>query len=100
MKTSLLTQEMLQRFDERAPVYDRENRFFAEDFEELRASGYLVAPLPADLGGAGLNLAEVNALQRGLAYHAPATALAVNMHLYWVGAAADMRRMGESASPR
>ena len=27
---------MLQRFDERAPVYDRENRFFSEDFEELR----------------------------------------------------------------
>ena len=37
---------MLQRFDERAPAYDRENRFFSEDFEELRASGYLSAPLP------------------------------------------------------
>jgi alkylation response protein AidB-like acyl-CoA dehydrogenase len=93
--TTLLTPEMLQRFDERAPVYDRENRFFAEDFEELRASGYLSAPLPADLGGAGLNLAEVNALQRRLAYHAPATALAVNMHLYWVGVAADLRRMDD-----
>ena len=93
--TSLLTPEMLQRFDERAPVYDRENRFFTEDFHELRASGYLSAPLPTDLGGAGLSLAEVNALQRRLAYHAPATALAVNMHLYWVGAAADLRRMGD-----
>jgi alkylation response protein AidB-like acyl-CoA dehydrogenase len=92
--TSLLTAEMLQRFDERAPVYDRENRFFAEDFEELRQSGYLSATLPADLGGGGLSLAEVNRLQRQLAYHAPATALAVNMHLYWVGAAADLRRMG------
>jgi alkylation response protein AidB-like acyl-CoA dehydrogenase len=93
--TTLLTPEMLQRFDERAPVYDRENRFFDEDFEELRQSGYLSAPLPADLGGVGLNLAEVNALQRRLAYHAPATALAVNMHLYWVGVAADLRRMGD-----
>ena len=37
--TDLLTDEMLARFDERAPVYDRENRFFDEDFEELRASG-------------------------------------------------------------
>jgi alkylation response protein AidB-like acyl-CoA dehydrogenase len=91
----LLSPEMLQRFDERAPVYDRENRFFTEDFEELRQSGYLSAPLPIDLGGAGLGLAEVNALQRRLAYHAPATALAINMHLYWVGAAADLRRMGE-----
>jgi alkylation response protein AidB-like acyl-CoA dehydrogenase len=94
---SLLTPEMLQRFDERAPVYDRENRFFAEDLEELRQSGYLSAPLPTELGGAGLNLAEVNKLQRRLAYHAAATALAVNMHLYWVGMAADLRRMGDPA---
>jgi alkylation response protein AidB-like acyl-CoA dehydrogenase len=96
--TTLLSSEMLQRFDERAPIYDRENRFFTEDFEELRESGYLSAPLPLDLGGAGLSLAEVNALQRRLAYHAPATALAVNMHLYWLGAAADLRRLGEPAA--
>ncbi len=92
--STLLTDDMLQRFDERAPVYDRENRFFTEDWEELKASGYLSAPLPADMGGAGLTLSEVNRLQRRLAYHAPATALAVNMHLYWVGLAADLRRMG------
>ncbi|MGH9048298.1 MAG: acyl-CoA dehydrogenase family protein, partial [Acidimicrobiia bacterium] len=72
--TQLLDDEMLQRFDERAPEYDRENRFFQEDFDELRASGYLDAPLPKELGGAGLNLTEVNRLQRRLAYHAPATA--------------------------
>jgi alkylation response protein AidB-like acyl-CoA dehydrogenase len=90
----LLTDEMLQRFEERAPDYDRENRFFDEDWEELKASGYLNAALPADLGGAGLNLSEINKLQRKLAYHAPATALAVNMHLYWVGLAADLRKMG------
>lgn len=92
--TTLLTDEMLGRFDERAPVYDRENRFFTEDWEELRASGYLSAPLPTDMGGSGLSLGEVNRLQRRLAYHAPATALGVNMHLYWIGVAADLRRMG------
>jgi alkylation response protein AidB-like acyl-CoA dehydrogenase len=97
-KLSLLTPLMLQRFDQRAPVYDRENRFFTEDFEELRASGYLSAPLPTDLGGAGLTLAEVNALQRRVAYHAPATALAVNMHLYWLGLAADLRRIGDPSA--
>jgi alkylation response protein AidB-like acyl-CoA dehydrogenase len=93
----LLGEEMLQRCDERAPVYDRENRFFQEDFDELRACGYLDAPLPKELGGAGLTLTEVNRLQRQLAYHAPATALAVNMHLYWVGLAADLRRMGDDS---
>ena len=93
LTAQVLTDEMLGRFDERAPVYDRENRFFTEDFDELRASGYLEVALPADLGGAGLGLGEVNRLQRRLAYHAPATALAVNMHTYWVGLAADLRRM-------
>ncbi|HWM21119.1 MAG TPA: acyl-CoA dehydrogenase family protein [Ilumatobacteraceae bacterium] len=93
--TKLLTSEMLQRFDERAPAYDRDNRFFSEDLEELRQSGYLSAPLPIDMGGSGLSLAEVNRLQRELAYCAPATAVAVNMHLYWVGMAADLRRMGD-----
>ena len=90
----VLSDEMLARFDERAPIYDRENRFFHEDFEELQASGYLSIALPEDLGGAGLNLSQVNHLQRRLAYHAPATALGVNMHVYWVGLAADLRRMG------
>jgi alkylation response protein AidB-like acyl-CoA dehydrogenase len=91
----LLADEMLERFDERAPLYDRENGFFAEDFNELKTSGYLKAPLPEALGGCGLSLAEVNRLQRRLAYNAPATALGVNMHLYWLGLAADVHRSGD-----
>jgi alkylation response protein AidB-like acyl-CoA dehydrogenase len=94
-RPDVLTDEMLKRFDERAPVYDRENRFFDEDWEELKASGYLNGPLPTEFGGLGLKLNEVNRLQRRLAYHAPATAVAVNMHLYWVGLAADMHRSGD-----
>jgi alkylation response protein AidB-like acyl-CoA dehydrogenase len=90
-----LTDEMLERFDARAPGHDRDNRFFDQDFDELRSSGYLALPLPEDLGGSGCTLAEVNRAQRRLAKVAPATALAVNMHLYWVGTAADMRRMGD-----
>ena len=31
--------EMLARFDERAPIYDRNNAFFTEDFEELPPVG-------------------------------------------------------------
>jgi len=92
--TAVLTDEMLGRFDGRAPVYDRENRFFQEDFDELQASGYLGIALPRDLGGGDLTLSEVSELQRKLAYHAPATALGVNMHFYWVGMAADLHRMG------
>jgi alkylation response protein AidB-like acyl-CoA dehydrogenase len=93
--TEILTDDLLARFDERAALYDRENRFFDEDFAELRSLGYLDLPLPPEFGGPGLNLSEVNKLQRRLAYYAPATALAVNMHLFWVGLAADLHRMGD-----
>ncbi|MGA3210820.1 MAG: acyl-CoA dehydrogenase family protein [Terriglobales bacterium] len=92
-----LTEEMLARFDSRAAIYDRENRFFDQDFEELRATKYLVMPAPEKFGGPGLSLAEVCREQRRLAYHAPATALAVNMHLYWVGVAADLWRRGDES---
>jgi alkylation response protein AidB-like acyl-CoA dehydrogenase len=93
--TALLNEEMLARFDERAPGYDRDNAFFTEDFEEMRASGYLSASLPQEFGGAGLNLAEINRLQRQIAYVAPATAVAVNMHHYFVGLCADLHRAGD-----
>jgi len=92
---SVLTDEKLARFASRAAAYDRENRFFQEDFDELRAAKYLLLPVPAEFGGAGLTLAEVCREQRRLAYHAPATALAVNMHLYWLGVAADLWRSGD-----
>jgi alkylation response protein AidB-like acyl-CoA dehydrogenase len=90
-----LTEEMLARFDSRAAMYDRENRFFDQDFEELRAANYLKMPIPTKFGGPGLSLAEVCREQRKLAYYAPATALAVNMHLYWIGVAADLWRRGD-----
>src|SRR3982074_3930588 len=91
---SVLTEDMLAQFAARAAIYDRENRFFDEDFEELRKAKYLLLPLPAEFGGAGMTLAEVCREQRRLAYYAPATALAVNMHLYWVGIAADLLGRG------
>jgi alkylation response protein AidB-like acyl-CoA dehydrogenase len=94
---SPLTDEMLARFESRAAAYDRENRFFAEDFEELRAAGYLRLPVPREFGGAGMTLAEMCREQRRLAYHAAATALGVNMHLYWVGVAADLWRRGDKS---
>lgn len=94
---TVLSNEMLERFDERAPVYDRENRFFTEDFEELRKAGYLELAIPPEFGGPGLKLEEVVRLQRRLAYYAPATAIAVNMHLYWTGVAADLYRQGDQS---
>ena len=95
MAREVLNADMLTRFGERAARYDAENTFFTEDFEELRESGYLKMAIPEELGGLGYSLADVCKQERKLAYHAPATALATNMHVYWTGVAADMRRMGD-----
>ena len=94
-RPEVLTDDMLQRFDERCPAYDRDNRFFQEDWDELRAAGYLNVALPTEYGGLGMTLSEVNRLQRRLAYYAPATAVAVNMHLYWIGTAATVHATGD-----
>jgi len=92
---SVLTSELLERCAARAAGYDQENRFFQEDFDELNAAGYLLMAVPRAFGGAGLNLAQICREQARLAYWAPATALAVNMHLYWTGIAADLYRTGD-----
>jgi alkylation response protein AidB-like acyl-CoA dehydrogenase len=94
---TVLTDEMLARFAKRAPQYDRENVFFSEDFDELRQSGYLRQAVPAAFGGAGLSLAGVAQQQRRLGYYAAPTALAINMHLYWTGIAADLWRAGDKS---
>ena len=50
--------------------------------------------MPEDLGGLGLNLAELGDEQRRMARYSPATALSTGMHHYWVGLASDLRRLG------
>jgi alkylation response protein AidB-like acyl-CoA dehydrogenase len=89
--------DIFKRCAQRSSRYDRENRFFTEDFEELKKAGYLLMPLPKVFGGYGMNLHEVVRKQRQLAYHAAPTALALNMHLYWVGLAADLWRQGDTS---
>jgi alkylation response protein AidB-like acyl-CoA dehydrogenase len=95
--TPRLSDELLVRCAARAPGYDHEHRFFAEDLAELRDAGYLRIAVPKELAGHGLSLAQVVHEQRRLAYHAAPTALAVNMHLYWTGIAADLWRSGDTS---
>ena len=84
---SILPDDLLERFRERAAVHDRENTFPHDDLAELTAAGYLAILAPQELGGGGLGLAEASVLQQRLAGAAPATALAINMHLVWTGVA-------------
>ncbi|WP_313480954.1 acyl-CoA dehydrogenase family protein [Microbacterium sp.] len=82
-----LPDDLLERIRERAAVHDRENTFPQQDLDELRDAGYLSILVPRERGGAGLGLAEAAVLQQRLASAAPATALAINMHLVWTGVA-------------
>jgi alkylation response protein AidB-like acyl-CoA dehydrogenase len=93
----VLSNDMLHRFAQRAAGYDRDNRFFSEDFAELKDAGYLTMAVPQEFGGQGFTLAQCCREQRRLAYHAPATALGINMHIYWVGVAADLWRQGDKS---
>ncbi len=93
----ILSTEQLETFQSRVAQYDESNEFFHEDFEVLKSSGYLIQAVPEELGGLGLSFSEVCQQQRRLAYYAPADALAVNMHIYWTGVAADLWRSGDTS---
>jgi alkylation response protein AidB-like acyl-CoA dehydrogenase len=96
VRTELPT-EMLERFRARAGELDRTNSYFHEDLAELREIGYLAAAVPSEFGGWGYSLADMVASQRRLARYAPATALAMTMHSYWVGMAAQLHGWGDSS---
>jgi alkylation response protein AidB-like acyl-CoA dehydrogenase len=93
----ILTEPLLDRIRGRAARYDQENGFFTEDLEELAAAGYLKIFVPASDGGLGLGLEAAAQLQRRLATAAPATALAINMHLVWTGVAHVLAARGDSS---
>jgi alkylation response protein AidB-like acyl-CoA dehydrogenase len=94
---SILSQALLEKLRARAAGYDRDNRFFKEDFDDLREAGYLRMAIPREHGGLGLNLAQAARETRRLAEYAPPTALGLNMHTYWVGVAADVCRSGDTS---
>jgi len=84
---SPIDDDLLQSIRSRAAGYDRDNAFFTEDLDELKAAGYL-RPRP---------LLEAVRDQRLLAAHAPATALGVNMHLVWTTVALVLHDRGDDS---
>lgn len=87
----------MERIRSRAPGYDQRNEFFAADLAELKDAGYLKMFAPKSLGGLGFGIAEVALAQRRLATAAPATALAINMHLVWTGVAHLLAERGDTS---
>jgi alkylation response protein AidB-like acyl-CoA dehydrogenase len=90
-----LDEELLARCRTRAGVADERNVFFDDDLAELQEIGYTLAAVPVHHGGWGLDLATLAAEQRRLASAAPATALALSMHFYWTGLAAELEKLGD-----
>jgi len=80
---AVLPPHLLRGLRERAAGHDRANEFGHDDLAALKDAGYLTAALPATLGGRDWGFTQLVAAQRLVAQHAPATALAVNMHLVW-----------------
>ena len=95
--SGVLDDALLARIRSRAASHDTDNTFPFDDVTELAEAGYLRALVPVEFGGLGLTLPQLAAEQARLAAHAPATALAVNMHLVWTGVAKAMHDRGDTA---
>jgi len=93
----LLPDDLLGRFRARAKGYDERNEFFHEDLAELKTAGYLRMFAAVEDGGLGFGLQQAAAAQRRLATAAPATALAINMHLVWTGVAHLLHMRGDDS---
>jgi len=94
---SLIDDELLALIRSRAAIHDRENTFPDDDLRDLTAVGYLRMLVPTAQGGLGFGLARVAREQTRLATAAPATALAINMHLVWTGVAKVLLDRGDDS---
>ena len=71
-------------FAARAEAADDGDAFVAENYQMLKESGLVEAGVPADLGGGGIEIAELCAMIKELAHHCGSTALAFSMHTHQV----------------
>jgi len=79
-----VARELGKAFGERAAAVDGEDRFVAENYADLKASGLVSAGVPEELGGGGASHAELCEVLRELAHHCGSTALAFSMHTHQV----------------
>src|SRR4029079_1627852 len=85
-------------FAKRAAQHDSDGSFPLESLAELRASGYMYAPVPQAYGGMGVeSVHDVLVASSRLAEGDPSITLGVNMHLV---ALMSMARMYAIASMR
>lgn len=88
-----LAGELADVFSERAASHDQDSSFPFDNYEDMRAAGYLALTAPQEFGGRGASLHEMFLAQERLAMGDGATALAVNMHVNGIGQWASIWRI-------
>lgn len=80
-----INNDLLKKIHTRAHQYDFDNKYPIDDLNDLKAIGYLKAFVPKGFKGFDLSIKNMIDEQINLSYHAPATALCLNMHQIIVG---------------
>jgi len=87
-----MAERLADDFASRAAAHDRDGTYPHESIRSLRDAGYLVAPVPAELGGLGVSSVHDLVIASGrLARGDASVAIGVNMHL--IAIMALVRRM-------
>lgn len=71
-------------FATRAAACDEADRFVADNYRALKASGLVRAAVPVEFGGGGAEIAELCDMLREIAHGCSSTALAFSMHTHQV----------------
>ncbi|HET9733871.1 MAG TPA: acyl-CoA dehydrogenase family protein [Burkholderiales bacterium] len=77
-------QALSATFAARITQLDERDEFVAENYADLKAGSLIAAGVPEELGGLGLELAELCDMLRTLAHGCSSTALAFSMHTHQV----------------
>jgi alkylation response protein AidB-like acyl-CoA dehydrogenase len=89
-----LAERLAEDLGSRAAAHDRDGTYPHESIRSLRDAGYLVAPVPIELGGAGVSSVHDLVVASGrLARGDASVAIGVNMHLVAVMALERRRQM-------
>lgn len=86
-------------FAARAPGYDANDSFVAENYTELKQHKVFSAGVPAELGGGGASHGQLCAFVREMGRYCGSTALALSMHTHLVGTLTWMWRQGRPVEP-
>lgn len=81
-----LTRELGDKFAEHEAENDRDAAFVKENYELLKANGFLSMAIPAELGGGGLQYQELCNVIRTIAHYSSSTALSLSMHQHLLAA--------------